>query len=86
MTSHGPAKAGRHVLMAKAGRHVPLAIDGIAIAALVLAASVSAITPPTVKLTDTKLKSGLRVNLENGLHLIVLEDHRLPQIDDRCKS
>src|SRR5207253_1314069 len=42
----------------------------IAIASLVLAASVSAITLPAVRFTDTKLK--------NGLRLIVAEDHTAP--------
>jgi zinc protease len=55
----GPAEAGRYV------RYLP-----IAIASLVLAASVSAVTPPAVKFTDTKLKNGLRV--------IVAEDHTAP--------
>ena len=52
--AHGPAEAGHYVL----------------IAAFVLATSVSAITPPTVKFTDTKLK--------NGLRLIIAEDHSAP--------
>src|SRR5438552_4763314 len=49
----------------KAGHYLSLAI-----ASLVLAASVSAITPPAVKFTDTRLKNGLRV--------IVAEDHTAP--------
>ena len=71
MTRHGPAKAGHYALPSQMTRrrHVPLAIV-IAIAALVLAASVSAITPPAVTFTDTKLK--------NGLRLIIAEDHAAP--------
>jgi len=47
-------------------RRAILAVAG----ALALAASLSAITPPSVKFTDTKLK--------NGLRLIVAEDHVAP--------
>jgi zinc protease len=44
-------------------------VSGIA-AALVLSGSLAAITPPSVKFTDTKL--------QNGLRLIVAEDHVAP--------
>jgi hypothetical protein len=38
--------------------------------AFALAASLSALTPPSIKFTDTKLKNGLRV--------IIAEDHVAP--------
>ena len=47
-----------------------LASIGAAIPALVLAASVSAITPPAAKFTYWELKNGLRV--------IIAEDHTAP--------
>ena len=56
---HAKAEAGHYVL-----------IVSVLIVALVLGASLSAITPPTVKFTDTKLK--------NGLRLIIAEDHSAP--------
>src|SRR4029077_1984573 len=51
-------------------RSVTLRLAAGLIAALALGGSLSAITPPSVKFTDTKLS--------NGLRLIVAEDHVAP--------